>query len=211
MPMNMKLTLKNILAAGALLLVLVWSSGCTGYHPENGDILFQTSQSAQSLAIQKATRSAYSHMGIIFIRRSMPYVYEATEPVKLTPLSQWIARGKGKHYTVKRLAEADEVLTLDAVNKMLAAGRSFMGRHYDLCFQWSDDRVYCSELVWKIYRRALNIELGKCQKISDFDLSDPLVAKKMKERFGNDIPLYETVISPAAIFACPLLITVHEE
>src|SRR5437867_163185 len=26
---------------------------------------------------------------------------------------------------------------------------------YDLTFEWSDDKIYCSELVWKVYERAL--------------------------------------------------------
>ncbi|EPR85580.1 hypothetical protein [Acinetobacter gerneri] len=32
---------------------------------QTGDIIFQTSKSAQSLAIQKATHSPYSHMGML--------------------------------------------------------------------------------------------------------------------------------------------------
>ncbi|HRG10273.1 MAG TPA: peptidoglycan peptidase, partial [Cyclobacteriaceae bacterium] len=34
---------------------------------KSGDIIFQTSQSSQSKAIQLATRSEYSHMGIIYM------------------------------------------------------------------------------------------------------------------------------------------------
>jgi hypothetical protein len=33
---------------------------------QNGDIIFQTSQSGQSKAIQIATDSKYSHMGIVY-------------------------------------------------------------------------------------------------------------------------------------------------
>src|SRR5690606_5876902 len=33
---------------------------------QNGDIIFQTSKSSQSQAIQLATKSKYSHMGIIY-------------------------------------------------------------------------------------------------------------------------------------------------
>jgi len=36
----------------------------SGFH--NGDIIFQTSRSSQSKAIQLATNSKYSHMGIIY-------------------------------------------------------------------------------------------------------------------------------------------------
>jgi hypothetical protein len=39
-------------------------------------------------------------------------------------------------------------------------------------------------------------------------LTSDAVKKKMKERYGNEIPLNEIVISPASIFNSELLITV---
>lgn len=65
--------------------------------------------------------------------------------------------------------------------------------------------MYCSELVWKIYDRGLGVRLGRLQKLRDFDLSDPVVKSKMKERYGNRIPLDETVISPGEIFSADSL------
>ena len=73
----------------------------------DGDLIFQTSLSGQSRAIQEATGSKYSHCGIIYRDGCDYFVYEAVQPVKSTPLAQWIARGKGGHYVVKRLAGAD--------------------------------------------------------------------------------------------------------
>ena len=177
---------------------------------QNGDIIFQTSRSSQSLAIQRATNSKYSHMGIIYIRGDRPFVYEAVEPVQLTPLQDWIARGERGHYVIKRLANAREKLTPEALQRMFEIGKTFENKHYDLYFEWSDDRIYCSELVWKIYKRALNIELGQLQTLQDFDLSDPIVRAKVRERFGDSIPLKETVISPEAIFASERLVTVRK-
>ena len=58
----------------------------------------------------------------------------------------------------------------------------FQGKPYDLSFEWSDDRIYCSELAWKIYDRGLGLRVGRLQKLRDFDLSDPAVRQKMKER-----------------------------
>ena len=198
-----------------IIIVMVLIGGCSNpndnYQPENGDIIFQTSRSSQSLAIQKATKSKYSHVGIIYIRNGKPFVYEAVEPVKLTALNDWIARGSGKHYTVKRLSNAKEVLTSEVINKMLEIGKHFEGKHYDLYFEWSDDRIYCSELVWKIYKRAVNLEVGKLQIMADFDFSDPLVQSKIRERFSDSFPKNETVISPSAIFESPLLEKVYEE
>ncbi|MNS84538.1 hypothetical protein D3C72_1183680 [compost metagenome] len=91
---------------------------------------------------------------------------------------------------------------------MKAIGKDFLGKNYDATFEWSDDKIYCSELIWKIYQRGVGIEVGKLEKLKDFDLSSTEVKTKLKERYGNNVPLNETVISPASIFNSPLLITV---
>ncbi len=111
---------------------------------------------------------------------------------------------------VKRLANANERLTPEALERMLKVGRMFEGKHYDHYFEWSDDRIYCSELVWKIYKRALDLKIGKLQTMQEFDLSDPVVQEKARERFGDSLPKTETVISPAAIFASELFVTVYK-
>jgi hypothetical protein len=53
---------------------------------QSGDIIFQTSLSEQSKAIQLATKSEYSHCGIIFKEGNDYYVFEAIQPVKRTPI-----------------------------------------------------------------------------------------------------------------------------
>jgi uncharacterized protein YycO len=175
---------------------------------QNGDLIFQTSLSEQSKAIQLATKSEYSHCGIIFKEGNDYYVFEAIQPVKRTPLDKWIARGKDSEYVIKRLKNAEQVLTPTTISKMKQVGEEFRGKNYDLTFEWSDDKIYCSELIWKIYQRATGIEIGKLEKLSDFDLTSDAVKKKMKERYGNKIPLNEIVISPASIFNSELLVTV---
>jgi len=59
------------------------------------------------MAVQKATHSKYSHMGIVFFRDGDPYVYEAIQTVQYTPLKKWVARGDGGHYLVKRLRDGE--------------------------------------------------------------------------------------------------------
>ena len=177
----------------------------------DGDVIFHTSRSSQSLAVQRATGSQYSHMGLIVHRNGKPFVFEAVSTVRLTPLDQWIARGTGRHFVVKRLRNAESVLTPAALGKLRAEARRFAGRPYDLTFGWADDRIYCSELVWKAYDRALGIQIGGLQKVRDFNLSDPAVRAKMRERYGNNIPLDKPVISPVAMFQSSLLVTVAEQ
>ena len=175
---------------------------------KNGDLIFQTSLSGQSKAIQLATKSKYSHCGLIYKDGNDFYVFEAVQPVKRTTLDKWIARGQDGKYVIKRLKNADQVLTPVTLAKMKQVGDSFNGKNYDLTFEWSDDKIYCSELIWKIYQRATGIEIGKLEKLSDFDLTNEAVKKKMKERYGDKIPNDEIVISPAAIFESELLTTV---
>lgn len=178
---------------------------------QDGDIIFHTSTSSQSRAIQAATHSKYSHMGIIYQKDNKYYVHEAIQPVKLTPLQDWIKRGKGRHYVVKRLINADKILIPDVLEKMKFEGTKYLGKSYDLYFEWSDERIYCSELVWKIYKNVLGIKVGKLQKFNEFDLSHPVVQAKLKERYGDKIPQDELVISPDQMFRSSLLETVIEE
>ena len=91
---------------------------------------------------------------------------------------------------------------------MKRLGEGFQGKNYDLAFDWSDERIYCSELVWKLYQRAAGIEIGRLVQLKDFDLTSPAVVAKLKDRYGTAIPMEETVISPAAMFEDPKLITV---
>lgn len=170
----------------------------------DGDIIFHHSRSAQSEAIGRATHSPYTHMGIVFRRDGHWVVYEAVQPVKVTPLEAWIARGEDRHYVVKRLRD-ESVLTPAVLERMRRTVEQFRGRNYDLVFGWSDDRIYCSELVWKAYKRAAGVEIGSLQHLRDFDLSDAVVRGKLHERYGHRIPWDEPVISPAAMFASPLL------
>ena len=147
-------------------------------------------------------------MGIIALRNDQPYILVASATVRYTPLARWVAYGVGRHFVIKRLADANRLLTREAVARLDAVGACFHGRYYDVAFEWSEDRMYCSELVWKTHDRALGIEIGKLEKIRDFNLTDPTVAKLMKQRYGNAVPMDEPVISPVSRFDSPLLIQV---
>lgn len=175
---------------------------------QNGDIIFQTSTSGQSKAIQLATGSKYSHMGIIYKQGNDFFVYEAIQPVKLTPIKDWISRGENGHFVVKRLKNSEKFLTAATLKRMIQIGEKFSGKDYDLYFEWSDSRIYCSELVWKIYKEAVGIEIGELERLGNFNLTDKAVKQKLTERYGDNIPNDELVISPASMFNSNKLITV---
>lgn len=174
---------------------------------QDGDIIFHRSQSRQAKAIAAATKSDYTHMGIIFFSDDKPFVYEAIQPVTRTPLEEWIERGVGRHYVIKRLKDSDGV----DFSKVKHEVQRLIGRDYDWIFEWSDRKVYCSELVWKAYERGANVKIGSLKKLEDFDLTSPLVRQIMQERYGKKIPLDMDVIAPSDMFNSNQLFTIHKK
>ena len=170
--------------------------------PQDGDIVFHESSSRQSPIIKLAQNSKWTHCGIVFHIGDKAYVYEAVEPVKYTPLTDWIARGKGGVYCAKRL---DNPLPAQTIEKMKAVGAKYKGKHYDTLFQWSDNKIYCSELIWKIYSQGADIELCPPEKFSDFPISNPIVKKLIKERYGDKFDPSEQLVSPNALYKSKLL------
>lgn len=177
---------------------------------QNGDIIFQTSQSKQCEAVKIATNSKFSHCGIIFIENGKTYVYEAVQPVKMTLFEDWISHGKDAKYTVKRLRNSDKILTNEVLQKMKSYGKSMKNKDYDLYFEWSDDKIYCSELVWKIYKNGADIELCKTKKLKDFNLDNSLVKNIMKERYGSKIPYNEVVVAPSQLYESEMIQTIFD-
>lgn len=176
---------------------------------KDGDIVFHKSLSAQSESIQLATHSEISHCGIVYKTENNFLVFEVSGTVKSTPLIEWMGRGKGGKFEVKRLKNAEDILSDSVLQKLKQAGEKFVGKPYDPYFDWKDDQLYCSELVWKVYKKATGLEIGHLKKLKDFDLSDKKVKQAIKERYGTKTPSEQPVISPAAIFESELLVDVE--
>jgi hypothetical protein len=178
---------------------------------KDGDILFQDFPSPQSAAVKIATNSEYSHCGIVFYDGELPLVWEAVQPVTITSLDQWIGRDADSHYVVKRLKKSESILVDSIIAKMKTYASSHITKDYDIYFGWSDDRLYCSEYVWKIYKEILDIELGGLREFKDYNLDHPAVVEKLKERYGENVPTDEPVIAPQDIFDSDKLETVFSQ
>ncbi|MFZ0596741.1 MAG: YiiX family permuted papain-like enzyme, partial [Flavobacterium sp.] len=158
-------------------------------------------------AVRIATNSKFSHCGIIYNINGNWFVFEAVQPVKLTKFEDWIKHGKDNKYVVKRLID-DKLLTPEVLQKMKDYSQQFDGKEYDAYFEWTDTKIYCSELVWKIYKNAAGIELSKLRYLKDFNLSDVRVQKILNERYGNEIPLDEKVVAPVDLADSKVLKTI---
>jgi hypothetical protein len=177
----------------------------------NGDIVFHESTSRQSEMVRALTGSKWTHMGVVFLEPSGPMVFEAVSPVGYTSFANWTARGKGQRYVVKRLRDADTRLDARTLGNMKKIGKSWLGRPYDLQFRWSDDSLYCSELVYKLFERGAGIRIGREQRASEMNLDDERVEAARKSRFGRGgFDPAETVVTPGSMFDDDQLVTVLE-
>jgi hypothetical protein len=171
---------------------------------KNGDLIFIVNPWGQGKAIQLATHSKYTHVGIVFIEEGKAMVYHAVEPVMKGTVEEFIAMSADNTCEIRRLKD-QSLLTDKTVADLLKAAKNDLGKHYDLAFNWDDEKLYCSEYVWKLYKRCLNLEIGSLKPLRSFDLSHPVVQAKLKERYGNQIPADEKMISPGDMYNSTLV------
>lgn len=190
------------------LFLIVFPLSAFSQQYRDGDIIFQSSPSRQSAAIEEATQSPYSHCGIIFYENNVAYVYEAVQPVGKRRLDEWIESGVNGEFVVKRLKDS-LLLTENGIKALKTFAFQQFGKNYDGKFNWSDKEMYCSELVYKSYWNACHIKLANPKALREFNIDGPIVRKIMKERYGNDIPYEEPMISPDQLVNSSQLRTVN--
>lgn len=181
----------------------------TSYDLKPGDIVFQETGEAQAMAVKAATNSRWSHVGIVFFHQEQPWVLEALQPVKTTPLKSFIDRSPESFYAM-RLKHAHLHINARSVNKAQQYAQLQLGKNYDPYFQWSDTHVYCSELVWKIYKHSTGIELCQPRILSSYNLHHPMVQTLIKKRYGSmsKLPMNELMVAPSDLAESNLLIEV---
>jgi hypothetical protein len=194
--------MKNLILS---ILLLFSFTSCSSQKFKDGDIIFHTSKSSQSKMLQIATNSNITHVGVIFFKSGKPYVFEAVSPVKITPLQQFINRGVGSRYSVKR---SKTPLTSSELKIMMEYGKRQLGKPYDLKFEWSNEKIYCSELVWKIYHYA-GIRLCDIKTFSDFNLDRPIVKQAITSRYHGKFNINESVVAPVDLYNSNKLKTVY--
>lgn len=196
-----------VLVLGAGLFLLVFRLQSQHYKKRSiafafkeGDVLFQESNSRQCEAVKLATHSPLSHCGIYFTENGKGYVYEAINPVVKTPLEEWIDRGIGSKFLVSRLKADKYNLDSAAISKLKNEASLALGKPYDIYFSWSDEELYCSEYVWKVYKNALGLEICHLRKFKDFDLTHPKVQEIITQRYGKNVPMESDVVAPNDLY-----------
>lgn len=171
-----------------------------------GDIVFSSSDRGQGEAIIAATGSPYTHCGVVFEKNGKLMVLEAVQPVGVVSLEDFRSRSKPGTFLARRLKTP---VTPEKYRLAREWAEAQIGKNYDVRFLWDDGKLYCSELVWKVYDKA-GVKLCDPRRFRDYDLEKPSVKKIIQERFGSldNIPLEEKVVAPSDIAGSGLLIDI---
>jgi len=169
-----------------------------------GDIVFQDTGGEQGRAVSAATDSPYTHCGVVVENEGRLFVLEAVQPVSAIPLAQWKARSDLFH--ARRLKDPSK-LTPAVFKKAQDWALKQFGKPYDLKFQWDDESLYCSELVWKVFAESASIRLCEPKRFQDYFLKKPEVRRVIASRYGSakNLPKNEPVVAPSDLAASALL------
>ena len=155
---------------------------------QEGDIVFIESQSSQSPYIKVGTMSKWTHCGVVVNTPEGMKVLEASKTVRLTPFSKFIGAAKNGNWCVRR---PDQKLSAPISYK------KYLGQPYDLEFKFDNGKMYCSELVWLIYKDQ-DIELCQPRKVSSFICTRiPRVKKLMDKR---NISMDQYAVAPVDLY-----------
>ncbi len=178
-----------------LALTALLAPGCKpSYVPRQGDILFQSLPKLDLVvAIEGITESPYSHCGVITVRNNSFFVIEGVGPVRETPVRRFVRRGRGRTIDVYRLKPAYR----DRIPQFIEAMRAYAGRPYDFRYRMDDEKIYCSELVYKGFKKVYGEELGKLEKLGDMNWKPYL--KTIEKYEGGPMPPDRQIISPRAV------------
>jgi hypothetical protein len=162
------------------------------YAPQDGDVIFQSLPHGPVVwAIEGVTKSPYSHCGIVGQRDGQWVVYEAIGSVRITPLTEFLWRGRGGGFAVYRLQDEHR----RHIPETLRCCEKYLGRPYDIRYRLDDEKIYCSELVYKAFRDATNgQQLGDLVKFGDMDWGPYETLIRQIE--GGPVPVDREMITP---------------
>jgi len=189
------------------LALALFTSGCDGqYTPREGDIAFQSlPHNAIIDTIEGSTGSPYSHCGILHQVGTEWMVIEAIGPVKETSITAWEMQGRDGRFTVYRLKSKYR----DKIPAFVKAAQGYEGLPYDIHYDMDDKAIYCSELIFKAFRKVTGEELGHLQKLGELKWQpyEPVI----KQIEGGTVPVDRVLITPRSLSEAPQLEKVFEE
>ncbi|MCX6246219.1 MAG: YiiX/YebB-like N1pC/P60 family cysteine hydrolase [Bacteroidetes bacterium] len=166
---------------------------------KTGDLVFRRGKSAASQAVLLTDQnSCYSHVGILsivkgrcFVIHSVPYEEgNGNDEMKCERLESFLSFEKASRaavYRVRQMSDADLIKAVEWARRAFDSRVKF-DADYNLL---SDDKLYCTELIWKSFLAAGTDLVGKRFD----DLNIPLKGGRY--------------IFPGRLIMNPLLVKIH--
>jgi hypothetical protein len=178
----------------------------------NGDILVQYRDDDFGKRMEVLSGSPYTHAGIIFKRErdDVWVVMEVLDSVRLTPLRVWAARNGGKNLMLLRHKKHTEGLSKEENMRMRETSKQFKKCAADDWFVADDKAVCSSELIWKLYFKALKIELVPMRTLKSYERAGEPVQKMLATHYGKNIPFDQQYITPADFINSSNLVKIYE-
>ncbi len=192
----------GILAAAGIMAVILGPAykAAAQYEPQEGDVVFQSMPHSPLIdAIEGGQESPLSHVGIVGKQDGQWVVFEALRGVQATPLKMFLLRGREQGFAVFRFKESYR----PQIPATLAAVQKYLGRPYDLRYEMDDEKIYCSELVYKAFRDVTGEELGRLVRLGDLNWQ-PHEAT-IRELEQGPPPLDRLMITPKDLALAPQL------
>jgi len=208
----------------AIALLAVLGTSCAPrterFVPQPGDLLFQDLDSGPLCeAIERVTEgyggAEFSHVGIV--ARSpdgSPLVIEALpRGVVRTPLAEFLDRSHDSQCKPKVVVGRLRPRYRALVPRALREAERLVGKPYDRAFAIGNDRYYCSELIYEIFRRANGGQ--PLLRLAPMTFKDPATGRTLSawadyfRKLHIPVPEGRPGISPAALSRSPKLEIVH--
>ncbi len=179
--------------SGCLVSSKHYVSDISQYDFQDGDILMQHIPAKLCAVIADVTDSQYSHCGMVVHKNNRLYVLEAIGSVCYTPVKDWINRGSYARFTQLRPINMSQ----DHIRRAIAEAEKYLGRPYDIQYELDEEKIYCSELIYKAYVKAASIEIGEKETLGSLKW-------KPQEQFiryitGGELPLDRVMVTPQSI------------
>ncbi|MFT7155793.1 MAG: hypothetical protein ACI8Q1_000796 [Parvicella sp.] len=155
-----------------------------------GDIIFHTPIKSDAMDYKIAMINVNVHGYTVL---------EITDRIQHSSLSIWTQNMK--NYTIKRLINVDIILNKSSIRKFRTERQKFIFKSYDSNYCWTDAKIYDSELIWKTYKRALDIEICILDTISNLNKNIP----------DPEVCTEKYFVTPKKIFESEKLITVMQK